>query len=251
MDFILNEVEIESDSFKLNSSEYETECNSFPSSEDEGFLDDDSCCGEDIKQDPSFYRTFDNRKEFSTFKNQIKNPVEASKRSEGNYYKEDDMPELFAPEQRGDVKFHTFQNDKEKALNFKKSLQCFIIEHENQFFYAVVYGLMYHKMENQTPISKISIEHAEKVLRRDLCFKLKKTEPDVMLDYTIFGFFDWCRILNKLLAEFGFFINFYERRNKFRYQLQQKLKSKNEMKTEFSACMIQIFNGYDLLRNTL
>ena len=190
IDFILNDVEIESDSFKLNSSEYETECNSFPSSEDEGFLDDDSCCGEDIKQDPSFYRTFDNRKEFSTFKNQIKNPVEASKRSEDNYYKEDDMPELFTPEQRGDVKFHTFQNDKEKALNFKKSLQCFIIEHENQFFYAVVYGLMYHKMENQTPISKISIEHAEKVLRRDLCFKLKKTEPDVMLDYTIFGFFD-------------------------------------------------------------
>ena len=57
--------------------------------------------------------------------------------------------------------------------------------------------------------------------------------------------------MNELLAEFGFFIKFYERKNKFRYQLQQKLKSKNEIKTEFSACMIQKFNGYDLLRNTL
>ena len=72
-----------------------------------------------------------------------------------------------------------------------------------------------------------------------------------MLDYTFFGFFDRCRILNRVLAEFGFFKKFYERRNKFRYQLKQKLKSKNEMRTELSACVIQKFNGYDLLRSNL
>ena len=44
------------------------------------------------------------------------------------------MPELFAPEKRKDVNFHIFQNDKEKALNFKKSLRCFVPEQENQFF---------------------------------------------------------------------------------------------------------------------
>ena len=33
--------------------------------------------------------------------------------------------------------------------------------------------------------------------------------------------------------------------------MRQKLKSKNEMKRELSACIIQKFNGYDLLRNHL
>ena len=48
-----------------------------------------------------------------------------------------------------------------------------------------------------------------------------------------------------------FFLRFYERRNKFRYQLKQNLKEKNKMKRELSSCVIQKFNGYELLRNDL
>ena len=48
-----------------------------------------------------------------------------------------------------------------------------------------------------------------------------------------------------------FFLRFYKRRNKFRYQLRRKLKEKNQMKRELSACVIQKFNGYELLRNHL
>ena len=110
---------------------------------------------------------------------------------------------------------------------------------------------MYHKIKDATPISNISIDDAEKTLGRKFYFELQKLKPDVMLYYTVFGFFDQCRIMNRVLAEFGFFLKFYERRNKFRYQLQQKLKSKNEMRTELSACVTQKFNRYDLLRNNL
>ena len=47
-------------------------------------------------------------------------------------------------------------------------------------------------------------------------------------------------------------MRFYERRIKFRYPLRQKLiKTENEMKKELSACAIQTFNGYELLRNHL
>ena len=49
----------------------------------------------------------------------------------------------------------------------------------------------------------------------------------------------------------SFFLRFYERRNKFRYQLKQNLKEKNKMKRELSSCAIQKFNGYELLRNNL
>ena len=48
-----------------------------------------------------------------------------------------------------------------------------------------------------------------------------------------------------------FFLRFYERRNKFRYQLRRKRKEKNQMKRKLSACVIQKFNGYELLRNHL
>ena len=87
---------------------------------------------------------------------------------------------------------------------------------------------MYHKIKDATPISKILIEDAEKILGREFYFELQKIKPDVMLDYTVFCFFlDRYRIMNRVLAEFGYFLKFYERRNKFRYQLRQKLKSKN------------------------
>ena len=79
---------------------------------------------------------------------------------------------------------------------------------------------------------------------------LKEIEPDAMLDHTVFGFFG-CSIMNEVLAKFGYFLRFYERRKKFRYQLRQKLKTKNEMRAELSACVIQKFNGYDLLRANL
>ena len=72
-----------------------------------------------------------------------------------------------------------------------------------------------------------------------------------MLDHSIFGFFDPCKLINDVLCEYGFFLRFYERRNKFRYQLKRKLKEKNQMKRELSACIIQKFNGYELLRNHL
>ena len=110
---------------------------------------------------------------------------------------------------------------------------------------------MYQKIKDATPVSKIFIEDAEKILGKKLYFELQKIKPSVMLDYTVFGYFDRCRIMNRVLAEFGIFLKFYERRNKFRYQLRQKLLSKNEMKTELSASVIQKFNGYDLLRNNL
>ena len=41
--------------------------------------------------------------------------------------------------------------------------------------------------------------------------------------------------MNNVLAEFGYFLRFYERRNKFRYQLRQKLRTKNEMRAELPA----------------
>ena len=80
---------------------------------------------------------------------------------------------------------------------------------------------------------------------------LKEIEKKTMLDHSISGYFNQCQLTNEILSMYVFFLRFYERRNKFRYQLKQNLKEKNKMKRELSSCVIQKFNGYELLRNDL
>ena len=153
---------------------------------------------------------------------------------------------MFAPQNIDDVEFHDFSNYKKKAADFKKKLLCFSLEDEpNLFFSSVIYALSYLQ-KNEKPADFPS---AIQIVGQDRFLKLNQIEKEIMLDYTQFGFFDRCMKLNELLArEFGCFLRFYERRKKFRYQLRQKLKMKNEMKAELSSCVLQKFNGYDLLR---
>ena len=105
---------------------------------------------------------------------------------------------------------------------------------------------MFQKTEKRPNFDQI-----KEILGTDFYLALKEIEPDVMLDHIIFGFLERCIRMNEVLAKFGYFLRFYKRRNKFRYQLRQKRKTKNEMKVELSACVIQKFNGYDLLRANL
>ena len=146
-----------------------------------------------------------------------------------------------------DVEFHYFSDYKKKAASFKETL-CFHSDSEsNLLFSAVIYRIYYLKA-NEKP----NFLSAIKKIDQGKFVKLKQIEKEIMLDYPFFGFFKRCMKLNEVLAEeFGYVLRFYEQRNKFRYQLKQNLKEKNKMKSELSACVIQKFNGYDLLRGTL
>ena len=198
------------------------------------------------ENDESFYKSFDNGEEFHQFKNQIKNPVEEHQRSTPEFYGDDDLHETFSPEDREHVEFDISVGTKERADNFKKTLKRFEIDSiENHFFYSVIYGLMFQKTK------KPDLDLAKEILGSDFYSELKEIEPYVVLDHTFFGFFERCTKMNKVLPKFGYFFRFYERRNKFRYELRQKLRTKNEMKAELSACIIQEFNGYELLRSNL
>ena len=54
--------------------------------------------------------------------------------SEKNYYGEDDLPELLAPEDRKKVNFHSFSKDKERALNLKKAFDVLFQSKKISFF---------------------------------------------------------------------------------------------------------------------
>ena len=156
------------------------------------------------------------------------------------------MPELFDPENREDVTFNSFESHRDEADLFLKSLLCFS-EVENHFFYAVIYGLLFDKLDGVY----VKLENAKEILGDIVFNKLMQIEPAVMLDHSIFGYFERCSLINEILSEHNHFLRFYERRNKFRYQLRQELKTKNEMRKELSACTIQKFDVYELLRNHL
>ena len=132
MVFFLTEAEVEDDDLKLIFSDEkaeEMESNHSTSSEDEMFVDD---FDQDEDNDPSFYRSLDYTDEYRRFKNQAKNPVEVVKESEVEYYGKGDMSELFDPENREDVTFDSFENEKDSAASFKRTLLCFS-EVENHF----------------------------------------------------------------------------------------------------------------------
>ena len=131
---------------------------------------------------------------------------------------------MYDPENREEVNFYLFAKDAHKT-------KCFI--------YAIIYGLMYDKLNGQN----IELDKASETLGEDFFLKLKQVESNVMLDHLLFGYFENCRLINNILCEKNYFLRFYKRRNKFRFQLRQKLKTKSEMRRELSSCAIQKFNG--------
>ena len=241
MDFILNEGIEEDDEFKLVFSDNSEE--EFSEEQELNFIDDDE--GEE-QEDASFYRSVDNN-ECVIFSNETKNPDDVVKESEDEYYGEDDMPELFDPENREDIEFDSFDNYSDKSQIFKNNSLLRFADVDNQFFYAVLYGIMHCKLSGRS----VELQFAERVLGTEFFFELKKIEKSTMLDHSSFGFVDQCQVINEVFSKYGFFLRFYERRNNCQYQLRRKLKEKNQMKQELSARIIQKFNGYEILRNHL
>ena len=210
---------------------------------DEEFIDDSIT--EEEQGDESFCRNLNNRDEYVNFYKQTRNPIEVINEEEPDYFGEDDMPELFDPEDRDQVDFDLFDSSSDRLIKFRESLLRFSNDIENQFFYAVIYGLMHLKLKRMD----VKLENARETLGEKLFLRLKETEKLTMLDHSLFGFFNRCQKINDVLSDHGYFLRFYERRNKFRYQVRKKLKGKNEVRKELSACVTQKFNGYELLRN--
>ena len=200
MEFIIDEAEAENDLYSDGSGNESTSSDNF-------FTDDEETMAEN---DESFYRSFDNREEFHQFKNQTKNPVKEHQRSTPESYGDDDLPEMFSPEDREHVESDISVGTKERADSFKKMLKSFEIDSiKNHFFYSVIYGLIFQKTK------KPDLDLAKEILGSDFYSGLKEIEPYVMLDHTIFGFFEQCTKMNKVLAKFGYFLRFMKGETSF------------------------------------
>ena len=132
MDFILNEVEVESGGdFKLVFSDDKDEMvSSTTAAEDRDSIDNSCSCQE---EDRSFYRHLDNREHYPRFINQARDPLEVVNELVEEFYGEDDMPDMYDPEKRKDIDFDLFDTDHDRAMQFKNNLVCFS-NVENRFF---------------------------------------------------------------------------------------------------------------------
>ena len=237
MYFILNEASVEDDDFNNFSDELSEE--EFSEDESDLFIDEEVSDGE---QNPSFYRSLENSLEVK-FINQETN-VDPND-FDGEYFADDNQPELYDPENAENVEFNTFENDQDLSSAFKNCLLRFE-KTDNPFSYAIIFGVMYQKLKP----SDILLEKAKETLGTVFFEELKKINQSIMLDHLASEYFNQCLTANNVLSKYGFFLQFYERRNKFRFQLRQNLKEKNKMKRELSACVILKFSGYSFLRQT-
>ena len=237
MNFILNEAE--GNTPNLQVSDYETEENN----DDSKFIDDTSMEQESI----SFYRELTNLDHYPKFEGQTRDPIEVTYSDVDDYFGEDNQPELYCPEETESVKFDRFDKFEQSIEKFKKILLKFD-DIENHLFYAVIYGLMYKRTDNKNSIRK---EDAQKILGDELYFDLLQIESSTLLDKSLFGFFGRCFSINQVIAKYGYFLRFFERRNLYRYLLKKKAIGRNELARDLLACILRKSNGYDILRKGL
>ena len=89
---------------------------------------------------------------------------------------------------------------------------------ENKFFWAVIYGILHKKLNGMN----VRLENVKETLGDKLFFDLKEIEQSIKRDYPVFNFFDRCQKINEVLLNNGYFLRFYERRNKFQKMNQDK-----------------------------
>ena len=80
--------------------------------------------------------------------------------------------------------------------NLKRPFEENFEDSENQFFDAIIYGVMFYK-SNSEIIDKTKIVE---VLGEDFYNDLLEIKDDIKLDRTLFGYFDRCFIANQVLA---------------------------------------------------
>ena len=181
---------------------------------------------------------------------QVRILIEAIFSDDESCFGDDEQPELFAPKNRDEVTFDKFEGFKKSVENFRKTLNNFS-NVENYLFNSVIYGLLFYKQGKYQQLAgaKPKKDNAQKLLGDDLYFDLIDIEFETLLDKTLFGFFDRC--YNEVLAKYGFFLKFFERRNVYRFLIKKKVQVKNEVTRNLSDCIIEKFNGYEIIRNDL
>ena len=199
----------------------------FPPQND-NFIDDNSAQEED--ESPSFFR----------FVNQTGDLDEALNYDDQSHLDSRDLqPEMFLTESRENVEFDEFN----KTDKFQKTL-CNFKDRDvkDSFLDAILFGLLFQssggKNETREPV--------DETMGKEFVTKLFSDKWFVQLVDSFESFFEKCHLINDLAEEKGYFWMVYRRRDKFRYFIKKDVHGKNNVLKDFSACVIQKSQGYEI-----
>ena len=92
---------------------------------------------------------------------------------------------------------------------------------------------------------------AREILGKDLYEDILEIKDKIQLDKTLFGFFNRCSKVNEVLSKYNFFLKFFERRDKYRFLIQKKVKRKNKVTRDLSSSVTEKFNGYEIIKHKM
>ena len=104
---------------------------------------------------------------------------------------------------------------------------------------------MHHRCGDEPIVREKIVE----VLGEFFFNKLKEIADEIKLDRILFGYFDRCFKLSKVLAKHNYFLKFFERRDTYRFLIKQKVQRKNEVTRNLLSSVLEKFNGYKMIRN--
>ena len=140
-----------------------------------------------------------------------------------------------------------FSNYKAKVKLFKESLiSPHGIENPDSFFYSILYAIRHQFTQ------KVDFLQDEDNLKRDVGFALSEDlfeiKNSLRLDgQDVLNFENQCFQVNTILSRHNMFLRVFELKDKFRYLIKQSSEQKKRFR-ELSACVIERFNGFQIVR---
>ena len=80
---------------------------------------------------------------------------------------------------------------------------------------------------------------------------LKDIEDEILLDRTLFGYFDRCFTLNEVLVKYNFFLKFFERPDIYRFLIKKKGQGKNGLTRNLCSCVLEKSNGHEMTEENI
>ena len=199
------------------------------------FIDDSEQSSEGV----SLYRKLDheNINDYYKFSNQTRDPRVAVYEDDKMLFgTEDTQPELYAPRSRENVEFDKFNSYEKIVKIFMNTFQK-LLKQRQSFCDSIVYGLMYKTMEERELKTKEKVklekERAREILGKNLYAELLEIKDEVQLDKTLFGYYNRSFLVNEVLSNHKFFLEDFERRDKFRFLIKKSCWKKWSYKKSF------------------
>ena len=199
---------------------------------DEEFIDDNS---EQSNQSEYFANVTRN---YSDVVEQHMRDIENCTDLEARHYFDSDEAE---------TTWHDFSNFEGKVKLFKKSLNLpHGIENPDSFFYSILYAIRHNFTE------KVDFLQDEENLKKDVGIALSNDLFEIKSLLRLDGqdklnFENQCFKVNTILSRYNLFLRVFELKDKFRYLIKQD-SVQNKHFRELSACIIERFNGFQIVR---